>query len=93
MLSLPPDTDLDLLREELQRRGIASRLGYQEPVRAGQPDDPALARARRLLGLPFGGAMATSDIEEICGALRSALAAAQTDPVERNQNEPYQTAH
>lgn len=93
MLSLPPDADLATVRAELKRRGIDSRLGYQDPVRAGQPDDPALARARRLLGLPFGGAMTTSGIEEICGALRSALAAAQAHPVERKQNEPYQTAH
>lgn len=93
MLSLPPDTDLDLVRAELKRRGIDTRLGYQNAVRPGQPDDPALARARRLLGLPFGGAMRTSDIEEICGALRSVLAAAQVHPVERKQNEPYQTAH
>lgn len=93
MLSLPPDTDLPRLRDELRRRGIDTRLGYQEAVRPGQPDDPSLLRARRLLGLPFGGAMSASDIEEICGALRSALAAAQPDPVERKPNEPYQTAH
>jgi dTDP-4-amino-4,6-dideoxygalactose transaminase len=93
MVSLPPDTDLPALRAELKRRGVDTRLGYQAPVRAGQPDEPALARARRLLGLPFGGAMAPARIEEICGALRAALAAAQPHPLERKQNEPYQTAH
>lgn len=93
MLSLPPDTDLNLLRAALARQGIDTRLGYQNAVRTGQPDDPALARARRLLGLPFGGAMGTSDIEEICGALRSVLASARPHPAERKQDEPYQTAH
>ena len=80
MLSLPPATDLDALRERLARAGVETRLGYQTRVCADRPDDAATAAARRLLGLPFSAGLDERAIRDICNLLINTLKSVPTVP-------------
>jgi dTDP-4-amino-4,6-dideoxygalactose transaminase len=92
MLSLPAGVDAGALRRALAQHGVETRLGYLEPVRAGEPDDDELAAIRGLVGLPFGK-LKCSEIDKICSIVKSCLAAVRPALLEPPQHETYQTAH
>jgi dTDP-4-amino-4,6-dideoxygalactose transaminase len=92
MLSVPASINVVALRRELERKGIETRLGYLNPVCPGQPDEPAVAAARRLIGLPFGASLQRGEINKICSILSTAVLSAQSDlHSEINNNETSKT--
>lgn len=92
MLTLPPEVDLDALRQALARQGVETRVGYLTPVRPDQPDDADLKAIRRMLGLPFGN-LTRGQIDNICCIVKNVLAKSWPVHLDSHQHEPYQTAH
>lgn len=81
MLTLPAGADLAAFRAAAAARGVATRLGYTQPVDPGAPHAQAAALAARLFGVPFRAGMEQRDIDDICSILNEALASAHAAPI------------
>ncbi len=94
MVALPLETDIARLRLDLGAAGVETRLGYTNSVVPGQPDTPAVAAARRLIGLPYAATLQNDAINKICSILTKSLSQ-QFLPASslQNSNETHHTAH
>lgn len=73
MVLLPPGSDLQDCRRQLQRRGVQTRLGYRIPFATQPATQHAEALAGRLLGLPCGPGIGAADSARICQQLAETL--------------------